>query len=312
MKKRIFTGFFILLALIVALFFRSQTIYAFDIVIMAIAVVSCLEISKALNANGKHNNTVLVSLYPIILYLGIFIGILNSYPYYFFILYYPISIVGIFIINLLVAIVFKTKSNDSTATNLISRAYQKAINSIYILIYPALLFVPIFFLNNIASFNGVFFNYVGNGINIFSLFILLSLFVTTMFSDTFAYVTGSIIKGPKLCPKISPKKTIAGAVGGLVFSVIGILILFLIFNTNTEFNTFYMEINASVWHILILGIIGSVISQVGDIYASYFKRKHNIKDFGSFLPGHGGALDRVDGLIFNGVFIFILTLSMLL
>lgn len=318
MKTRVITGSFILLGLVCAIFLRYQTSYVFDVIFLAIATVACLEISKALKSNGKFTNTIFVALYPLILYMALFVGLLRGFPYYYFILLYPIVIAGIFIINLILSLSLTKQTKRQLEIVKIKMSYvefalQKTGNSMFVLIYPAMLFVPLFFINNISRFNGVFFDFANTaGLNIFTLFMLFSLFITTMFTDTFAYAVGSLVKGPKLCPKISPKKTISGALGGLVFSLLGVLPLFLIFNSNTDFNAFFMSINGNIWHILVLGIIGSIITQIGDIYASYFKRKNNIKDFGSFLPGHGGALDRVDGLIFNGVLVFLLTMTMLL
>ncbi len=318
MKTRVLTGFFILLGLIGAIILRYQTIYVFDIIFIAIAIISCLEISRALRINGKFTNTIFVALYPIIIYFCIFIGLLQGYPYYYYFLVFPIVIVAIFIINLIISLIFKKQAGKQLESVKLKTSYfkfaiQKSYNSTFVMFYPALLFLPLFFINNLAQFNGVFFNHSYTaGLEIFTLFIFISLFVSTMFTDTFAYAVGSLLKGPKLCPKISPKKTISGALGGLTFSLIGVLILFLIFNTNTIFNTFFIAINGNIWHILVLGVIGSIVSQFGDIFASFFKRKNNIKDFGNLLPGHGGVLDRVDGLIYNGEFVFLLAIIMLL
>lgn len=312
MKKRALTSFFILIAFICVIYLRKISTYIFDVAFLAVAIVSCLEVSRAL----KKNNTIpferISVIYPILLYLGLFIGLIAKLPFYFYIIYYPFVIFAVFMINFIGILIFPKK--DTTKSIASKNAFDKAFNSLIVLIYPALLFVPIFFLNHLHEFNALneSFAAITGGLEIFALFMLLSTIVSTVFSDTFAYVVGSLVKGPKLCPKISPKKTISGAIGGLVFSLIGTLILFLIFDKIEAFSKFFMAINGQTWHIIVLGLVGSVASQVGDMFASQFKRKTFIKDFGGFLPGHGGALDRVDGLIFNGVFVFILTLLMIL
>ncbi len=105
-------------------------------------------------------------------------------------------------------------------------------------------------------------------------------------SDMGGYIFGRIIKGPKLT-KISPKKTISGAVGSLILSTTMISFLFF----------FYFElINIKI---IFIGIFTSIGCQLGDLFFSYLKRKANLKDTGNFLPGHGGILDRVDGILFG-------------
>ena len=115
------------------------------------------------------------------------------------------------------------------------------------------------------------------------------------FTDIGGYVFGKIIGGKKLF-KISPNKTISGTIGSFLFSLVP-LILFL------NFNYLDLEINLNnVTYILLV----SLISQIGDLFVSYIKRKSKIKDTGKILPGHGGFLDRVDGIIFAVPFSYFL------
>jgi len=116
-----------------------------------------------------------------------------------------------------------------------------------------------------------------------------------IFTDIGGYVFGNIIGGKKLT-KISPNKTISGTVGSFIFSVIP-LILFLNFSfLDVEFNL----------NFIVFGLLVSLISQIGDLFISFLKRKAKIKDTGKILPGHGGILDRVDGIIFAVPFSYIL------
>ena len=121
------------------------------------------------------------------------------------------------------------------------------------------------------------------------LFLFLFIILICIFTDIGGYVFGNIFKGPKLI-KISPKKTYAGVLGGFLFSLIAGFSFMKIFKIN------YLEIfNINIFlSILII----SLISQIGDLIISFFKRKAKLKDTGNILPGHGGLLDRVDGLIF--------------
>lgn len=111
-------------------------------------------------------------------------------------------------------------------------------------------------------------------------------------TDVFAYFGGYLFGRHKLCPKVSPKKTVEGAIGGIV----GSLVLCMIFG--------YLIFGESIYHFLFLGLAGSVVAQIGDLSASILKRNMGIKDFGSLIPGHGGVLDRFDSVLFTAPFVY--------
>ncbi len=141
-------------------------------------------------------------------------------------------------------------------------------------------------------------------INFFLSFIYLSFFVFTVcysyhekislifillvciFSDIGGYIIGKTIGGKKLT-KISPKKTISGSIGSLFFSIIPLFILNIYDNDEYPIKIF----------IFLLCLLISLACQIGDLFISYFKRKAKVKDTGNILPGHGGLLDRIDGII---------------
>ena len=130
-----------------------------------------------------------------------------------------------------------------------------------------------------------------------SKFILLVLLIGCIASDIGGYVFGKIFKGPKLT-KISPKKTITGMIGSFIFSC-------------TLFSSLiYYETGVLSFSIILIGLMTSLFCQIGDLFFSYLKRKANVKDTGSFLPGHGGILDRLDGIFF-GIPLGFLTLIIL-
>jgi phosphatidate cytidylyltransferase len=107
-----------------------------------------------------------------------------------------------------------------------------------------------------------------------------------------AFFTGSLIGRHKLCPAISPKKTVEGAVGGFVGSVL----------LCGAFG--YLLMPALLASCLILGAIGGVAAQLGDLTASVFKRGLGIKDYGNLIPGHGGILDRFDSVLFTAPVVY--------
>ena len=131
--------------------------------------------------------------------------------------------------------------------------------------------------------------------------IFLLILLTCVATDIGGYVFGKIFKGPKLT-KISPNKTYAGMFGGFLLSVILASIYF-----NNLSNLSLAESNGEMGiQIMLIVISISFISQVGDIVISFFKRKSKIKNTGKIIPGHGGLLDRIDGMIFAFPYTFIL------
>ena len=131
------------------------------------------------------------------------------------------------------------------------------------------------------------------------LFFVILICVST---DIGGYVFGRLFKGPKLI-KISPNKTYAGMIGSFFLSfIIGLIFVYTILNSNLAelypqyFNFFYINLN-DFWLLIFIFLI-SAVSQAGDLVISYFKRLAKIKNTGNIIPGHGGLLDRVDGIIF--------------
>ena len=118
------------------------------------------------------------------------------------------------------------------------------------------------------------------------------IFISAFGTDMAAYFTGHAIGKHKLCPEISPKKTVEGAIGG----VLGSVILCGIFG--------YCFIRGLFIHCLIIGAIGSVAAQTGDLIASAFKRKMGIKDYGNLIPGHGGVMDRFDSVLLTAPLVY--------
>lgn len=119
------------------------------------------------------------------------------------------------------------------------------------------------------------------------------IFVVAVLSDTMAYFVGSIFGKHKLVPKLSPKKTVEGSIGAILFSTLGCLVFGKIFALNPLL-------------MILIGSIGSIVSQAGDLLASFVKRYVGIKDYGNLIPGHGGILDRFDSVILVSQFIYLI------
>lgn len=131
------------------------------------------------------------------------------------------------------------------------------------------------------------------GIRGFNPKIIISIFILIWTNDTFAYIVGKSIGKNKLLEKISPKKTIEGFVGGVVFAVLaGYLI-----------SKYYTESSTFIW--IIIALITGIFGTIGDLIESKFKRIAGVKDSGKIMPGHGGILDRLDSVIFVAPFVFL-------
>lgn len=130
-------------------------------------------------------------------------------------------------------------------------------------------------------------------------YLIWTVFVISFLTDTFAYLTGRFFGRHKLAPALSPKKTVEGAAGGFLGAVAGMMVFGLILEKC--FLIQYNFLNA-----FIISVICSVISQFGDLAASAIKREYKIKDYGNIMPGHGGIMDRFDGVAFTAPAVYYL------
>ena len=195
----------------------------------------------------------------------------------------PISIFliidGSYLFNIFLIIVFLLSLNEWIKMS------KKKLHFIFGVVFLFFSFFAVFQIRN--YFDGDY---------LYFLFVLLICIST----DMGGYFFGKIFKGPKLT-KISPNKTFSGTIGGYILSVLTIYFFLRLINEDSYFN-FTFEI---IFYIILI----STISQIGDIVISFFKRLSGIKNTGEIIPGHGGVLDRIDGMIFAFPFTYILLLS---
>ena len=186
-------------------------------------------------------------------------------------------------------------------------------SGLYFTIFLSLIYLLCFY-EIIKNTKNLLFNLISNAILIFAFYSFYQLrgesnysliniywiLSTTFFSDIGGYTVGKLFKGKKIT-KISPNKTYSGLAGSFFFSILSIPLI------NLFHILFYDQniINFYQLKYLLLAILISIVCQLGDLYVSFWKRKINIKDISKILPGHGGVLDRIDGLIFVLIFIFI-------
>ena len=190
---------------------------------------------------------------------------------------------GTLIIMIVVSFIITMFYKKYTMSNILS--------TIFILIYP---------LGLLSYLLAV--NYVGEAYREAG---ILFVFGATSLVDSMALFVGSAFRGKKLAPQISPNKTISGAIGGLIGGVLSGIIIYLLMDAGF---LGMQPIMATTWQNLLLytaiGLGVSVACQSGDLIASYIKRYCAVKDYSNFLPGHGGFMDRIDGVLVAGIFVF--------
>lgn len=131
-------------------------------------------------------------------------------------------------------------------------------------------------------------------------FMIVFMLFSAWFGDAGAYFAGTFLGKHKLCPEISPKKTVEGLIGGLVTVGIVVTILCLVFNLLIQ-----DKVTMNYFVLIPVAVVGSAAGVLGDLTASVIKRQYEIKDFGNLMPGHGGVLDRFDSVLFTIPFMFI-------
>ena len=127
-------------------------------------------------------------------------------------------------------------------------------------------------------------------------------FIGAWVTDTFAYFTGMLLGKHKLIPDVSPKKTVEGAIGGIVFCVAAFVGFGLLYNSLWLLEG---DTPLPLWLMAIVGLLVSLVSQIGDLSLSLLKRKYGIKDFGKIFPGHGGVMDRFDSVLAVSIMLLI-------
>ncbi len=170
-------------------------------------------------------------------------------------------------------------------------------------VYIFLLMCFMVFFHSKCLFNDVALSFAGSAyISLFFLHIIFIrqidlgylniwlIFISAWACDTFAYFAGRLFGKHKLCPNISPKKTVEGAIGGVLGSVICLSIY-------AYFITRCINADVNYTAVVVFAVLTSVFSQIGDLAASCIKREYGVKDYGNLIPGHGGILDRFDSVL---------------
>ena len=230
----------------------------FDLFILIMAVTSTYEYERAFSDKLLKTEKVIIFIYPFAVYIS----------YCFKGLGWAFGAMLVLVLLLLAQLVFEYDKISLESIGI----------SLFTMIYPATILVSLLVINRYPTLEP-----------------LLMVFAITPCADTFAYFVGSIVKGKKLCPNISPNKTVSGFIGGLFGGMIASLLVYFIFTEKGAiFNSVFLEVLLFAG----AGIACALLTAYGDLVESVIKRKLGIKDMGKILPGHGGMSDRIDGLTF--------------
>lgn len=310
--KRVLTGLVIGAVLVVVFLLRELSLYVFDVFMGVVTVVCAMELGKLLLKSNRDCSVFAITLFPAFVYLWLLIGISTKQSLLTLLLGFMICII---VASLVVFIVYmcqkvKTEARMQVAEYSGSKAkfcLRSTINTAFGLIYPTFFLLLALIFNHIDAFSQELTNvslFTEHNVRL-GLIILIAWFGTTMASDVFAYYVGSLFKGQKLCPKISPNKTISGSIGGFIGSILFAVLAYIILCSNYAIADAFDVIGINYFTVIVFGFVSSLVTQFGDLFESSLKRSAGVKDSGNMLPGHGGMLDRCDGLCFNTLWVLI-------
>jgi len=327
--KRTVTSIAIVAVLAAAFALRLLTVWVFDVLILIIACIAVWEIMKARRSDTKGVASHYVYSYIFIVYMMFLTGVLLEFKLWLHVVMQAI-VFGIFALytylmnymdkDFIKEATLKKKSAGKHALTPLSEFLK-------VVIWPFAMLFALIIINhmgawaqaeiiNHSSCGSDGHNHTSTGelslIPMVGTFALLLVFVISCFTDTFAYVVGMTIRGPKMLPQkfryISPNKSISGAIGGLFGGIVGALLVVLLCSMNTGLQEFLTARIGESWKVqlvfVFVGLVGAILTMWGDLHASWLKRKVKIKDYGKILPGHGGIMDRLDGISFNAVLIW--------
>lgn len=238
----------------------------FDAVLALMAIVGTFEVVRAMDVKMLFIEKIIALIFPIIVFpIATFCG--ATYAFVVIAIYDMLTVA-------LSVFAFKNATLESVGLTMLS------------VFYPTGLILPLV------------------AVNLMSFEALLLVFAVSPLCDTMAYFVGSALRGKKLCPDISPNKTISGAIGGIAGGAIGGVAVYFFSNwlysagvlAGTAFTVGALWADVIIF--IVAGALFAALTELGDLAESVIKRKLGIKDMGKLFPGHGGMMDRIDGLSF--------------
>ena len=264
MKQRVITGVLFAIIFIGAILLINTIV--FPIFVAILSGIAVWEIEKAVGLKNKF-----------IMILSLAVSVCIPFLFEFGVSISVGGFGGIYVVAVLILMLLQYEKTR----------FQEAVMAIFASVCVPYAFSVMIIFRDIDE-------YIDGYSKVEGIYLLIFSFFASWMTDIFAYFIGSKFGKHKLCPKISPKKSVEGAIGGIAGAVLlNVLLLFV-------FKKFIFEGEARLSYIdvVLLSIILSVVSMFGDLAASTIKRNFGIKDFGKLLPGHGGIMDRFDSALF--------------
>ena len=271
MKKRILTGTgiaILLVGLFLAKIFWTTPIggvaggvLLFNFALFVMAELGTFEMVRALGEKLNKKEKAVALVFPVVAFA------LASFCEIKFVC----SVLLIFVLLTLGLLVFAFQNSTIESVGV----------TLVCIFYPSVFLLTLVAVNMVANFEA-----------------LLLVFVTAPFCDVAAFFVGSALKGKKLCPEISPNKTISGAIGGIFGGVLGGVAVYFGMSWFYYTPVCFGFVWAGALTFAAIGAVFAALTELGDLAESTVKRKLGIKDMGDILPGHGGVMDRIDGLLF--------------
>lgn len=293
MLKRTITGGVIFLITLLFVVLKQFSPLFFDSYLLIIMYGAIYEMYKVHQMAGKQADFISICFVPLVACI-----IFNLEKDYTKNIFYVVLMALVVMCVVLIEDIVEFRDNRRYGTTeknisvLNQKLFLKTRTTMAVFAYPILPLLILMVLNHIVYDLA----YIG----------IIATFAISMLTDTCAYFVGRFLGKTKFIPEVSPNKTVAGVVGGFAGGLIGALSCFFLFYYTDMFALASFGSRGLLITVFILiGVFGSLINQLGDLIASAYKRKQNIKDFSNVFPGHGGFMDRVDGLMFTGSFVFV-------
>lgn len=289
MKQRILTATVLIAILVPILFLSWKAAFLIPALVAVLSLAGTYELLKCLRTvpgadgapatTGKEDLVVSVPAYLIALILPFCTYFAKSIAPYLLI---AAAVFTVYLLYLFAVAVFRQgKMKFETVAEVFSGV-----------LYITLSFASLALLRHQTPFGG---------------YLYLLVFFGAWVTDTFAYFTGRFFGRHRLNPVISPKKTVEGSIGGIVFCMISFAVFGIVMHFAGRWG-----FRVNYWMLLLAGLLASVVSQVGDLITSLIKREHGVKDYGKIFPGHGGVLDRFDSVLaISPVLLILANLSLL-
>ena len=272
MKQRAITSVLILIAIIPIVLFSSYMVY--PITLALLAVIAVFELLRVVGAERRVLIAIpayaLAAVFPLAAYFvkdGTVIG-------------YLLILAASLFVYMLILMGISVFSKGSTPFSKISE------------IFTAITYI-------VVSFSSLSLTrYLDRSIG---LFVIILVFVASWMCDVGAYLVGSFMGKHKLIPEISPKKTVEGAIGGIIIATSSFLLYGFIIDS-------FFGVGVNYIRLAVFGFLLSIVSQLGDLVASLIKREYGVKDYGRIFPGHGGVMDRFDSILAVSTILMILSI----